>query len=1674
MFTQFKQLALAGSMVLLAGWDASAQQQLAQQHTNRYSLLQPFVSEGVLVDRSPLSLLRSTNGLDPDKFSYLRQDTTTFSDFVSYYRLWQGASYQASRFPIAPDQLLEQAQRASYGTSFSSSWQQRTVQSEVVIAGMRFNYREIADDALDSMYVYYDEHVDKYRLGIGTLTFTDTVFTNPNNLAQFNIQSFSRTFNNATTLQRWSVIRPFLMLAAHTKTVVVDIAQPVRFTLPSALFFGNLNGLQLQLDLDDGMGYRNFQPGQTVQAMYSTQGAKFVKYRLLNSDNGLVTQQNGVIELRVGRLRLGPPTQVIESNAVSCIQFPGVAAGYGAAFVRTATQNQGKIMRPFVLVEGFEGSNIVKSSPKLVNADAKGFGDLNWYSISSGEYGQGNEHMAELTSFLDSINRVGYDVIFVDFITNRDRIEANAMALSSILMQINQQLITNGSTANIELVGASMGGLISRVALRQMELAGCCHNVKLFTTYATPHQGANIPLAMQHSLKDVGYRSNVLGLLDAHKDRFDYILNSPAARQMLVYHVEGSAKVEREAFVQLLQQLGLPQEPRKSAVTNGSITGLLQKTSDELNAPFIQPSMQLLLASAEIWVPNRFPLPHNERSYRNAGTDGMYFLRSEGFVLPHSPAVPSNALIYKAGQGAWANFADIAGSYLTYSISMFKLGKMVFATATAAAAAPPLAPAIIAASAIKATAFSLGVNQSLVNQLNNNVADNQSHLIVTADFPSLGLDYAPGDFQETDQQLEKSALLTRRQSLSRFSFVSTASSLELPDLNLFVPLDFIAFKNKSNSFNHFESFYATSDGGSFNSVHVDVNFAVSSQIQTNQVATISSKVFQPSLVGSLNVGRPLFVSQTSWLMNADVELAPWRVSSGGLLGINRNQPVNVTGQPLLPTNLPSPNFHFITKTSTFDCDTVPVIIENGGTMELGEIQPGNALTSEVYFRQASSLSLLSGSTLRINNRSRLIIERGATLFLHPGANIVLDGDSAILEIQGRVVLMANAVFRFSGSGFVRLNQAPSVLSSSWVFGQGSSISLVGAGRTDKVLEVIGDYRLLDTAALVEIRNAYVDLMPSARLNVHGKVNFNNVHFSGPGQRVHQGVLVHGQPQLNIKNCLFTNGQVGLSANLLTYNAALSLEQVVFNGNYTGLETFGRSANLVDCQGRQNHVFWRAYDIEGTSRVRNARIFSNQEGIHVMGQHGAQLEILESTIDSNARGIMSFGDLKLKPYCSSISHNTTGIYAGNTHVLMGANANNRLKNNHEAIYLEEVDNLFIVNGYNDFSGSDWYITGSFTGIAHNYLSTLPNFHGYFLNISNNRMPLVQQQLPMDLEDGDGNPVNATNWTFMSNNIPFACVGIETSDYDTWLLTSSSSPIPVQVGGVNTTLPAALLEAVQMVSKNETMVNPQDLLAVQRFNEIFSSLRNSYNESFSRDELVMLDLGLTRMIEAASNAYRFALLQPARGDDEFPVSNAIDWTIDEIISRLNRLDPNNDADKADALKLQMAHVYRIGEYYKQALELLNDILDSSPSNADNYVQALYWRCVCEAEMSLVRGEIGADEFEIRRLPCMQELPEKRKAKNKWQMQEVVAASGMNSLQLKVYPNPVSEQLNLEQLADNGSAKVKITNLQGQVLMEKDWQNPYNSLVIQTDEIPAGLYLVEVVTANGKWAKTKFMKQ
>jgi len=171
------------------------------------------------------------------------------------------------------------------------------------------------------------------------------------------------------------------------------------------------------------------------------------------------------------------------------------------------------------------------------------------------------------------------DGYFID--GGADYIQRNAMILIELINFINDEKVGNQP---LVVVGPSMGGLISRYALAYMEANGLEHDTRLFISVDSPHLGANIPVSLQYL---INYLAVEQGIFEAQL-AVDQVLNSPAAKEMLIDHYLGhllagsdfeqdptmllplGAPNFRDAFQSELDVLGFPELVRNVSMINGS------------------------------------------------------------------------------------------------------------------------------------------------------------------------------------------------------------------------------------------------------------------------------------------------------------------------------------------------------------------------------------------------------------------------------------------------------------------------------------------------------------------------------------------------------------------------------------------------------------------------------------------------------------------------------------------------------------------------------------------------------------------------------------------------------------------------------------------------------------------------------------------------------------------------------------------------------------------------------------------------------------------------------------------------------------------------------------------------------------------------------------------------
>ncbi len=312
--------------------------------------------------------------------------------------------------------------------------------------------------------------------------------------------------------------------------------QDLVFHLPASSIFKSAPG-QIKhwlFDADDGQGWRPLLLGQDLPVSYSSIGLKTMRLQAVLTDS---THLHATAILDVKALVTPQPTETWSITASEV--YDGIA-GSGQAYVYLA-DGHSQLTNPVVVVEGFDLDN-----------------SMDWpvlYALLNQE------------NMLDDLRAQGFDAVVLDFTEATSPIQRNAFVLTELLQRV--QTATDGETS-VALIGASMGGLVSRYGLTWMENQGQEHHVRTFISFDSPQNGANIPLGLQHWLNFFRDESaDALYLLSR--------LSQPAALQMLMYHYSHSPQNSPgphslyQSFRDDLANLGnWPELPRLVGVANGS------------------------------------------------------------------------------------------------------------------------------------------------------------------------------------------------------------------------------------------------------------------------------------------------------------------------------------------------------------------------------------------------------------------------------------------------------------------------------------------------------------------------------------------------------------------------------------------------------------------------------------------------------------------------------------------------------------------------------------------------------------------------------------------------------------------------------------------------------------------------------------------------------------------------------------------------------------------------------------------------------------------------------------------------------------------------------------------------------------------------------------------------
>lgn len=543
----------------------------AQQTNNtqfKTKILQVFqnlnknrIPHGVLLDFGmEFTNINAFNGIPTDS-------TYTTSQTISdvYKTLLMSRARQVNTGFISPQE-------------YATRWFTQRSEGIVILSGQYFKYSKFRDDAYPSKINYFNNQFsDKYIGG---------VWQNPYEEKQL-----------------------FVMAPSVTKHKGLNF----KIKIPSNLFFSNYpTSIQtIQINFSDGLGYRTVNYNQLINVSYDRPDIYIWKYKITLT-NGQSMVSHSKVQIEKG---LFPPKQRIKPflNGTKPLNVTRVLNEYSKRTISASIPYLGHYGSATIYIRYANGGNTI-TKPLIV---AEGF-DTGVILNPEQEAGDNNidTFLRTLSSSFNLRSEMSsYDIIYVDWNNGVDFIQRNAFVFEEVIKWVNQNKV--GSEKNV-ILGQSMGGLIARYALRDIEInRNFNHDTRLYISHDTPHLGANAPLSIQYSARHLRnqYLSTPIPLLTGEvimpliynfAEGFSNIINIfggntsvntpitplqafsiadvPAARQMQYTWVGNNYQINNtihNIWQNEYTQMGYPQgystQPiRNIAIANGSECGIPQ------------------------------------------------------------------------------------------------------------------------------------------------------------------------------------------------------------------------------------------------------------------------------------------------------------------------------------------------------------------------------------------------------------------------------------------------------------------------------------------------------------------------------------------------------------------------------------------------------------------------------------------------------------------------------------------------------------------------------------------------------------------------------------------------------------------------------------------------------------------------------------------------------------------------------------------------------------------------------------------------------------------------------------------------------------------------------------------------------------------------------------------
>lgn len=1429
---------------------------------------------------------------------------------------------------------------------------------DVPISLMAINFHRMNEDAILSGRLWFDTLLGGYTQMPDTIWLTDTIVVADTMVW---VESGNYVLGGTSAGLLSTAFEEHLLLGSSTPGEILffpDNSFTLRYGLTSGLFISNIDSLPtVYIDFSDGMGYRLVEWDTFVDVHYQlskTPKQQQIELKIIipefNIDMMLLEDISVVVDA------LMPDTVLLTHTLpLNCIDLSNERCGEAMISVIFSDSNNGKLVKPVLFVEGFETA-------------LKDYGDITFMNIMNDVMPVlGFPEVSELPILFDSILSNGYDIVYVDFRNARDSIQRNMLSVIKVIEWVNKELTKNGSNEKLVVAGASMGGLLTRYALRLMEIENCCHNTRLYISFDAPHSGANFPVGIQKLVKVAAETSNgwkdvawPLSWIASFKSievdlknidieqSWDDVLNSPAARAMLIQHIEPCAAQFHYEFYALLDSIGYPEKCRRIALINGSEKAIsltlddpqnrIMGTGDIVNLPYA-------------WVKLIFGL--------NAVTAPLYFpVTFQSYPIAYSTVYAEdqpNFFEYNNWNNSIHNMNLIIKKTLTGTL----LNTIFGVSATVNLGLNPFLFALFEAALIS--------NKSKGNDFLKTYHDHAGDIQYLSSLGLENLTCVPGGLNNSVKKLGDAGRGVVNVYSEAFSFIPSVSALDIKDMG-YLPYIKYQYMLDPVRLTPFDAYWAPRRdefAADFreNQLHVEIteeNRAwILKQIESDWELRNNQGLYKGELSTLYNYAKPGLVADIGYY-NKPVQTILYSVDvlEDASLFINDQREIGFAGSNIFPKL----SGDFLLRTGGEKCDPVSVRVFKNGEMIIGDQLNGN--TAEVVFLSNSELEIMPGGVLKVYNNSKLKIEEGASLILHPGAVIDLQDEMSVLEISGTLVIHDDASLVITGDGFVRYSADMSQSNYNKYFNLGNNAAIIlhGSGKDDKMLEIATD-TWFPCDLHFELIEAKAEIAPGIELHLHSTANLQNAKITSiDTNHYYNSFNIYGQKGLAVSGCEFAFGNYGLKCNLALGGNPLSLDNNLFRNNIIGLKTIDEKVRLHECNFVNNSLYgWVAENMSGRSTAISSLFENNgNAGVAFDGQLSSSLYLRDCLIKGHNYGVIISHSL-LQAECSRIINNSSaGLFAGNmSQIDLSKKAFNHITDNYTGILLNKALNINIEYGYNRFSGNQYYLIGEL--LPNNFYDASANITKPLV-LSGNHMPAPSNILPIHLYVTDPITLNTEIIGLISGSMAslYQTNCIEISGANEYLLKpfDALTGISVIQGGKynNYTLLDAMKLAASFVSCDDHIGN--DTLAISNINDILNNLPANVND----DEVEGINYSLKLMTLALNNAISSGDLDANRGlAGEVPGEYVaqIAEKVQERIEELNSSDVFYEDDEA-RYKMMMAQMYRVAEHYDYALDILQNTLTFNSTSLEN--NAHYWTCVCKAEQQFLVDSIDKRHFEM----------------------------------------------------------------------------------------------------------------